>query len=710
MEAPTDLSPPKGVLPKHSATAFAADGEGEKFLHEEEAKKELIEAPPSKYDQSISVGDKDKGTSWSSTCHINGSESFNKEQKKLLVPDEEEPPAAAASGQHEDEQQHELEEDVFSVLFVSPIFSVAFMYSIFIVAVQMIILILCLIGLFRDSSPGNYLQIPVQNEFSESLAQALAIMVSIFVSGDIVNALCVFDVKYSTSVQSELPGAKKWKWYFTNVLRLSVGGLGLAVAFFFIVQGTDALGLFLDFAVVQFVSELDDIAFHLADKGVLALQIQEATRAVKGVRMGYKSKTLQKSKSSISWKVLLYLLLSVVLFVPWAFIKSHQHKGLYFNAKCQTFEIWFKNNSYDFFRSTCPKFVNSTDREECPSEWNIAAHREEGVNYQSFNDLYYAAKDEKGGIILKDNRPFYYQRSEKNTDFGLNGKEKPDPNKPNLNPPGKISYCKKVDAWVFSIEGISKGANAGDCSWLMKSPETKAFYLGDVPEEDWVAWTGLITETIVDITCAECEHGDNQSVDCNFRGDCSHDTETCDCYDDFMGFRCEACTACRSLQSVGFLDALENENSTETETIGDTNGFQSVTSEVSEAVFMFLADGNGADMKVYDRPVHYFNMASQNGTSGHAFALLVYTGSQYTLRLVNKSLEQCIEYLEYFHSMWDFDKKDTIQLFETEETRVHSPIGLKWFSSASKMEVNFLFGCKNNKELEACNSLGVYNS
>ena len=77
----------------------------------------------------------------------------------------------------------------------------------------------------------------------------------------------------------------------------------------------------MNFAVVQFVSELDDIAFDLADRGVLAVRVQDATKRVKEVRMDYKKKTEKKDPGTdqvvrrrIPWKVIVYFILFAALF------------------------------------------------------------------------------------------------------------------------------------------------------------------------------------------------------------------------------------------------------------------------------------------------------------------------------------------------------------------------------------------------------------
>ena len=516
-----------------------------------------------------------------------------------------------------------------------------------------------------------------------------------------MNFLDVFDVKYGQGKKDLPEGATRLKWYLAHLLRFVVGVLGLVVAFFFILQGTEELDLFLNFAVVQFVSELDDIAFDLADRGVLAVRVQDATKRVKEVRMDYKKKTEKKDPGTdqvvrrrIPWKVIVYFILFAALFGPWLFVKFQQADAFYFDTECQSYQIWFEYNIYDFFGSVCPKLAKHSDSvRKCPDGWLEPQYRGTELNYQAFNDIYYAERDENGHIILdKNKRPVYYQRHEDGRDFGLVSGQA---NATDPNPPGKISYCKNMEAWVFTIKGVRKGLGADDCSWLIKSPKTKAFLLSDVPEEDWTAWTGTITETKVDITCIECQgaeaSGTQKSQDCNFHGECDSVQETCVCTDNWLGFRCEACTACDVLDSTGFLDALVKVEDTSNNIAANT---------ISD--FKLLRYGEtikSPDIEVYDRPVYYFQ-SNQN------FICLVYSGSKYTIRVIRKSKEDSIEYLKSYHSMWDIDQDFSKTLFETDITSETIPIGLDYHSVNKTEASSFTFECKDAAQLDYCKFLG----
>ena len=142
----------------------------------------------------------------------------------------------------------ELEEDISSIVLVSPLNSIPFFFSTFMMAVQVTILVLCMESLIDEVTPGNWLHVPVFNTVEENMAQALALMVSLFASRDIVSSLSIFDVNFGPKEEEAV--ASRWKWYMVNFTRFAIASVGLLVAFLFILQGTEVLDLFLDFAAV----------------------------------------------------------------------------------------------------------------------------------------------------------------------------------------------------------------------------------------------------------------------------------------------------------------------------------------------------------------------------------------------------------------------------------------------------------------------------
>jgi len=342
----------------------------------------------------------------------------------------------------EDVELHTIDQDVFSLMFISPVLSKAFMYSFFVFGVQISILALTLVNLLLNGTKENPLNIPPYTQMEEISAQGVAILVSVFLNRDVTNSFYMFQVAYNDDIRNILPSAKKWKFVLANALRFIEGLLSLLVTFLLIVATTDVLDIFFNFTALQFVSELDDIGFYIADMGYLFFNIQDMTRAAKNVQMEYQSRlTFFGSKYKLKGETLktgLLCFFMIVLYGYWTYIIRRQMHGFNYTTECQQFQVNFEDKSYDFFDHMCPDLDGTS--KECAKMW---ASRSDPIRYLSFSDTYYAASSDNGGLILKNNRPIYYQRQAVPIEFGT-----PD----NPGPQGRIFYCKEVGAWVFGIE------------------------------------------------------------------------------------------------------------------------------------------------------------------------------------------------------------------------------------------------------------------
>ena len=167
-----------------------------------------------------------------------------------------------------------LEEDIYTFFFVSPFLSWGFLYATFFFALQLTILILIFIGLLRDGKRGNPLSIPLHIDNEVLVAQVLALIVTVCTAKNIIHALDIFQIKYDKDVvKSIFPHATKLWWWITDLMRFSEGALAIVVTFLFIVRSTEVLDLFLNFAAVQFVGELDGIGFIFAQKGMYSIYL-----------------------------------------------------------------------------------------------------------------------------------------------------------------------------------------------------------------------------------------------------------------------------------------------------------------------------------------------------------------------------------------------------------------------------------------------------
>lgn len=331
--------------------------------------------------------------------------------------------------------EFELEEDTFSVLFLSNRMSWPWFFALFVFAIQIAILALIEKDLLEDNESGNFFKVPPFNDGIVTAAQFLALLVAVMSQDDCITSLYIISVVYDKGVMKTYPHATLASWSISNLCRFGEGFLSLFVTFTFIVQSKDALELFLNFVAVEFVANLDNLAFGLASRGFLKKELENATEEVKGVTMPLR----HGHRRTLTRRILL-LLSFLALAAGWAVIQVKQRRGDYLALEpCSSFSVTFCN---EFVKLGEPSLVDlgNTVRgyvgSQAPSELLLYAY---------FSGTYTTKKSDRGGLQREGNRPVYYET--------LPGTKAADEMDPTL---GKISYCEDGEAWVFTIEALTE--------------------------------------------------------------------------------------------------------------------------------------------------------------------------------------------------------------------------------------------------------------
>lgn len=322
---------------------------------------------------------------------------------------------------------------------------------------------------------------------------------------------------------------------------------------------------------------------------------------------------------------------------------SSLSNSAYYKFRCQRFQINLPTEDYAFFQK-CNEDKDDEKWEDCPDSWKV--RRNSNIHYAQFSGVYKMRTNEDGSAELMDKysrQPVYVQVSPTGEFYAEDSET----------PPGIFRYCKQENAWVFTIDKISKGANADDCSWLLKSPETDAPTLDDLPEADWEVWTGAIEQSTVDITCLDCTDTKSMRAEyqikdsgCNFHGECGENDKRgiCDCLPGFSGTRCSRCSGCV------LLDILNG-----TERIGT---FKRLDRSIDEPV------------EVYDRTVRY-NVTKEstgNWVPARPFHAFFYWNDRYVLwnledamnvtlgEDIGDNIENLVAYFDSFHAAWEISQ------------------------------------------------------
>eukprot|EP00978_Attheya_sp_CCMP212_P039974 scaffold213285_cov50-Attheya_sp.AAC.2 len=415
--------------------------------------------------------------------------------------------------------------DTFSLMFVCNIKSFGFAFSVFFFALQVAILVLIGVNILNNAPDGNPLNVPVGTSRDVVAAQVLALFVSLIMQSDFLATFDLINVMYTNTVLPLFKGATHTKWIISNTCRFAVGLLSIVISFILIIQSTTVIQLFFNFAAVQFVSELDNVAFELAYKGyVMFGDLEQTTRTlINHVQFRQRKMVVfphTKKSIPVKWlRISIFAGHAVILYAAWSIVRYKQATGSYLHSICQSFEVNFGDEVSNLCTEESCFFYNETDPESVAE-----------LPYGPFSGMYEVSRNSRGTFEWQGNRPVYYQR---NIEFGDDA--------------GKFSYCKSEKAWVFTIKGVRK-AFSDDCDWLLRSPKTEARSLGDAPTTGWSIWTDnavVPADSQFELSCGECK----SDVECR-NGSCQN--KICVCWFSWTGRNCQTSIDCPILRAEFF--------------------------------------------------------------------------------------------------------------------------------------------------------------
>ena len=566
--------------------------------------------------------------------------------------------SAEISNEDNNENDHEYRpvDDVYAMLATCAPYSKSLHYALFICFAQMFILLIFVVDQLKGATTSRFMNIPVMNTWIVISGQVLAIYATVMTASDITTSLDMFYVVYDENVEKHLPYASKWRWYASNCLRMIEGILSVIVAFLFIVQSTNNLELFQNFAAVSFVSELDNIAFYIAENGYTVVDLSKETANIKE-HFVFKNQPKDKVVKKIQRQSLSCLML--VLYGFFLASIAVQLRGEVYNSTCQSFLVTFDIFEYDYFRFC----------DICPDAWK---NRTDNIVYPNFNGVYIPKKFPNGDFDLSDEkRPTYVQSTQDEEGLTIIDVSKEEPR-------GIFKYCKFINAWVFTIEGVNKSPEDKDsCDWLMKSQATDEFDFNLVPKNNWDIWTGVIEKAIdLRIDCAECQapyvENDEDSIAtsssnslCNYHGKCMKESQLCRCDESsgYIGKQCEVCADC-----TAFVVSSAHE-------------------EFPRQFYHRINDINKEPVQVHNRPAFFKQIEKNELTPDANMVILLYTGNRWAFWNVTERFsgieyerevywDKTLDILHKFHTQWDL-RLEVVPFF-SEPTRKVAPFNLKW--------------------------------
>lgn len=213
----------------------------------------------------------------------------------------------AIMAQHE--ELCDIPDDVYSMFFLSRYGGPAFWYAGYVVALKMALYSFLMIDAIEQPLPDSV-------EKKVLAAQFLMLPIAVAIQEDLTAFFfTIANVQYSSDIQKVFPDASCFKFYCANFFRGLDGFFSLLVNVVILLKADTVLGLFLNFAALQFLQTIDNIALHLCLDGYLFDRLEQIAYQVTQVKLPRKTSSVFNTFDS-----LLFMLSFVGIVVAWVLI------------------------------------------------------------------------------------------------------------------------------------------------------------------------------------------------------------------------------------------------------------------------------------------------------------------------------------------------------------------------------------------------------
>jgi hypothetical protein len=213
-----------------------------------------------------------------------------------------------------DSEYVSIHDDVYNMFFLSHCCGQAFYYAAYVWCLKIALFSFLALELMDDGIWNANTSRQVSSKVLA--AQCLMLPVAVAMQEDLIATYYLLaNIKYCHTVRLKSPDARKWKYHVANIARGLDGGYSLLVNFVVLLKADSILPMFLNFAALQFLQTIDNIALQLAASGFLTERLEEVALAVKECRLPKKHNVYYKALDSVFFISTVFL-----LFIAWMVI------------------------------------------------------------------------------------------------------------------------------------------------------------------------------------------------------------------------------------------------------------------------------------------------------------------------------------------------------------------------------------------------------
>mmetsp|Transcript_24831 Transcript_24831/g.71767 ORF Transcript_24831/g.71767 Transcript_24831/m.71767 type:complete len:743 (+) Transcript_24831:127-2355(+) len=294
----------------------------------------------------------------------------------------------------DDDDRHELYDDVYSMLFLAPANGRVVLFSIFTYILKTLLFTFVSIDLFSNGYEGNQLNIPSGISPTVRGAQFFMVLVLVAMQEDLMSSLALANVRYDPAILKAYPGATKTKWILASILRLFDGIYALGINFCILIQASDVLGMFLNFAALHFLGSVDNVSFHLALDGYLGDHIESIAKAATETTLPMIQEGIWRSFDTMAF-VVVYL----ACLIAWCVLTVMQMNG---DFACQSFDAYLGSEQFGNIQPELLAgiYIQSGDRKDRIN--GRASYMQDVARVNNKGVFAYCERDSVWGLIITE--------------------------------------------------------------------------------------------------------------------------------------------------------------------------------------------------------------------------------------------------------------------------------------------------------------------
>ena len=177
-------------------------------------------------------------------------------------------------------ERFELGDDVYSLIFISPVRTFPFFFGICAFLLKVILYSFLAYDLYLQSGGGAF----GSKDPLIRATQFFLIPVAVAMQEDLIHVYTrIANIRYDPQIQEQSPAATEFKFALSFMLRYVDGLYSLIINFVLLLITDDGLSLFLNFAALGFLQSIDDVAFHLAANGYVGDNMEDKCALVRTI-------------------------------------------------------------------------------------------------------------------------------------------------------------------------------------------------------------------------------------------------------------------------------------------------------------------------------------------------------------------------------------------------------------------------------------------